>query len=305
VNETTLDQITAAFVDALKGGQGALVQYQIPLLAAFGLLAFYLHFGPYVMTGSSNIGDAVANLLLFVLKCGIFLWLVVNLVPLADAMFDTFLQWGLAPTGGMFTAESFRKPSLILVTGFRAAGTLKAFVDSFTGWGTLWNWPTILVYQVAYVVIIVAFGFIALHLMITIIEYHLSVLVGMVLLPWAILSPVAFFSEFAIGWTTGGLVRVLVTGAIAGVAVPLFDLVSFRTTAGGDPTFASAVIAGFTSVIFAILAWVVPARAAAIAGRGVSLALHAGTMTAGVGSSVRFAMAGSEVVRGVSSMVRR
>src|SRR5438552_6507109 len=117
--------------------------------------------------------------------------------------------------------------------------------------------------------------------MMTIIGCYLSVLVSAVLVPWGVLQPTAFFTEFAIGWMTGGLVRILVTAAVVGTAVPLFDLVSFRTTGGGDPTFYSAIVTGLTSAVFGILSWVIPGRAAAIAGRGVSLALHGGTVMAG------------------------
>ena len=51
---------------------------------------------------------------------------------------------------------------------------------------------------------------------------------------WGVLAPTAFFSEFSIGWITGGLLRVLVTGAIVGIAVPLFDLLAITTTSGGS-----------------------------------------------------------------------
>src|SRR5207249_616822 len=125
---------------------------------------------------------------------------------------------------------------------------------------------------------------VAVHLMMTIIEFNLATLVGTVLVPWGVLQPTAFFTEFSIGWLTGGLVRVLVTGAIMGIAVPLFDLLAVTTTSGGDPSAYSALIMALTAGVFAILSWVVPGRAAAIAGRGVSLALHGGAiMTAAAG----------------------
>jgi type IV secretory pathway TrbL component len=139
----------------------------------------------------------------------------------------------------------------------------------------------LITYSLAYYAIVVAFAFIALHLMMTLIEYDLAVMVAMVLIPFGVLQPTAFFTEFSIGWVTGGLVRILVTAGIIGIALPLFDLVRFTTTSGGDPTFYSAVVCALTAVIFAILSWVIPGRAAAIAGRGVSLALHAGTLVAG------------------------
>jgi hypothetical protein len=42
--------------------------------------------------------------------------------------------------------------------------------------------------------------------------------------------------------------------------------------------------------IFAVLAWVIPARAASIASRGMSLAIHGGTVTAAAMTVARFGM---------------
>ncbi len=212
---------------------------------------------------------------------------------------------GSSPTGGGISVESFVQPSRVIDIGFRAAAPVQRFIMAFSGWGAIWNFFTLLIYTVSYWAIIVAFAFIALHLMVTIIEYNLAVLVGTVLIPWGVLQPTAFFTEFSIGWLTGGLVRILVTAAVVGTAVPLFDLVSFRTTGGGDPTFYSAIVTGLTSGVFAILSWVIPGRAAAIAGRGVSLALHGGTIIAGAAGGARGVLMVTAAIRGLSSLLRR
>jgi type IV secretion system protein TrbL len=305
MNAGILDTITRVFVDALRTGTGALHQYALPLLGVFALIAFYLEFGPCVMSGVSSLGDALGSLLLTALKIGVFYWLIVNLEPLARALFLTFLQWGLAPTGGGVSAETFLNPSRILDLGFRAAFPLSAFVQKFSGLSAAYNMFTLAGFTIAYWIIIVAFAFVTLDLIVTIIEYHMAVLVAAVLLPFGILRPIAFFSEFAIGWLTGGLVRILVTIALIGIAVPLFDLLVFRTTTGGDPTFYSALIVACTSGIFAVLAFVIPARAAGIAGRGMALALHGGTIMAGAASGVRGIMTVASGVRGVSTMLRK
>jgi type IV secretion system protein TrbL len=154
---------------------------------------------------------------------------------------------------------------------------------------------------IGYYAILVSFACIALHLMMTIIEFNLAVLAGTVLVPWGVLQPTAFFTEFSIGWITGGLVRVLITAAMIGIALPLFDTVRPTMTAGGDPTLYSALVAGLTSLVFAILAWVVPARAAAIAGRGVSLAVHGGTIVAGTAVAGRAAAVGYRGARALAA----
>jgi len=308
VNATILDTITTAFVGALQAGSGAIQAYALPLLGVFAVLACYLHLGPLLMSGAV-LGDALGSLVLSVLKIGVFYWLLVHLAPLASAAFLTFFQWGLAPAGGGFSQASFVHPSVLIDLGFRVALPLQELMGKFTGWASLWNFYLLAFYMVAYWGIVLAFTFVALHLMVTIIEYHLAVMVGAVLIPWGVLQPTAFLTEFSIGWLTGGLVRILVTAAIVGIAVPLFQLITLHTTGGGDPTLYSAIVVALTSGVFGILSWVIPGRAAAIAGRGVSLALHGGTILAGAASGARGVLvvnaAATAAARGVSSLLRR
>jgi hypothetical protein len=120
-----------------------------------------------------------------------------------------------------------------------------------------------------------------------------------------VLQPTAFFTGFSIGWLTGGLVRILVTGAIVGIATPLFQIVTANTTVGGDPTIYSAFVMALTSGVFGIVSWVIPGRAAAIAGRGVSLALHGGALLAGAAGPVRGVILVSRAIQGVSSLLQR
>ncbi len=305
MNAGILDTITNAFVGAIQAGMGALSASSLPLLGVFALIAFYVTLGPVLASGGAMAGDALAALLLSAVKIGIFYWLLVNLVALVDALLLTFLQWGVAPAGGAVSVDTFRNPSRIIDTGFRIAAPIRDFTDSYVQWAAVWKWHTLVAYSLAYYAIVLGFTFIALHLMMTIIEFYLAAMVGTVLIPFGVLQPTAFFTEFSIGWITGGLIRVLLTAAVVGIALPLFELVIFHKTAGGDPTFYSAMICGIASVIFAMLSWVIPQRAAVIAGRGVSLALSASTLTSGVASGARGLLTLSSVIRGASSLVRR
>jgi P-type conjugative transfer protein TrbL len=298
MNAGILDTITAAFVDALHTGQGALAQYALPLLAILATIAFYLQLGPLVASGGAGAGDAVASALLMAVRIGVFYWLLVKLAPLAEAALLTFLQWGIAPTGGGVSAATFLAPSKVLDVGFRLGWPIRDYTDSLISWAAVWNWPILITYSLAYYAIVVSFAFIALHLMMTLIEYYLAVMVATVLIPFGVLQPTAFFTEFSIGWVTGGLIRILITAGLIGIALPLFDLIQFNRAGGVDPTFYSAVLSGLTSLIFAILSWVIPGRAAAIAGRGVSLALHAGTLVAGAASAGRLGLAGGRALHG-------
>ena len=60
-----------------------------------------------------------------------------------------------------------------------------------------------------------------------------------------------------------------------------------------------------TSLVFAILAWLIPGRAASIAGRGVSLALHGGAIVAAAAGGLRGVVLVQAAIRGMSTLVRR
>jgi P-type conjugative transfer protein TrbL len=303
MNTGILDTITGVFVNAIQAGAGTLATFSLPLLGVFAIIAFYLHVGPALASGGAGMGDTLAGVLLMLLKIGVFSWLLQHFVAITTAAFQTFLQWGQAAGGGV-SLGTFLTPSTVMDVGFRIATPIRDFTDNLVKWAALWKWPTLLTYSLVYYVILLSFAFIAVHLMATIIEFNLAVLVGTVLVPWGVLQPTAFFTEFAIGWITGGLVRVLTTAAMVGIALPLFAQVQPNLTGGGDPTYFGALIAGLTSLVFAILAWIIPARAAAIAGRGVSLAVHGGTIVSGSIVAAQGAVGGYRVARAVATQAR-
>jgi len=305
---TILDSITGAFLAGLQAGIGVLGQYSIALLGVTTLIAFYFQVGPLLAMGSAGVSDAIGTVLFLFLRAGILFWLLVNLVPLADATLATFLQWGLAATPGGFALDSFKNPSAIVDVGFRAANPLRQFQVSLTGIAKIaWNPLTSSGYMIGYLVIVTAFFLVALHLAMVLIEFYLAVMVGAVLIPFAMVVHLGHFAEFSLGWLTGGLVRVLVTAAIVGIATPLFDTLQFNLTAGGDPTFYSALVVAMAAVMFAIVSWVVPNRAAGLAGRGLSLS--GATIAAAAATGARWGMTGAtlggQAIRGVSQLLRR
>jgi P-type conjugative transfer protein TrbL len=299
------DTIVTTFTAALQSGAQTLTASALPLLLVFATIAFYRDMSALTLQGGAGAGDAIAHALLSVVRIGIFYWLVQNILPVTTAAYQTFLQWGAAPATDGVSTQTFLTPSTIVNAGFTLAKSMATYERNLLGWSAVWSPFTVLSYGLAYWLIVIAFAGIGLHLMMTLIEFYLAVMVSVVLLPWGVLQPTAFFAEFSLGWITGGLVRVLITAALVGLAVPMITNLKLNPSSGGDPTLYSAVLLSLASGVLAIISWVVPARAAAIAGRGVSLALHGGTLVAGAASAGRFALAVQGATRGVSSMLRR
>jgi len=305
VDAGIFDTIVTTFTAALQSGAQTLTTYALPLLLVFATIAFYRDMGALALQGGGGAGEAIGQALINVLRIGIFFWLVQNILPLTTAAYQTFLQWGAAPATDGVSTDTFLTPSTIVNAGFTLGKNMATYKRILLGWSAVWSPFTVFSYGLAYWLIVIAFAVIGLHLMMTLIEFYLAVMVSVVLLPWGVLQPTAFFAEFAIGWITGGLVRVLITAALVGLAVPMITNLKLNPSSGGDPTLYSAVLLSLASGVLAIISWVVPARAAAIAGRGASLALHGGTLVAGAAGAGRFALAGAGAIRGVSRMIRR
>ena len=188
--------------------------------------------------------------------------------------------------------------------GFQIAEPLQAAATRMTGWTGLWNMPQIMLLDMASTAIVSAFPLVAVALMVTQIEYHLSVMVGAVLIPFGIFGPTAFLTEFCIGWITGSLLRVLVTAVMVGVGFPLFSTAVMAMTAGGDPTKYSAMIVALVSLLYAGLSWWIPNKAATMCGR-VALGLSASTIVSGAMGLARVPLAAAQTVHGVSQMLQQ
>jgi type IV secretory pathway TrbL component len=305
IEATVFDDITTAFVTGLQAGTATLGVFSIPLLGVLGLIAFYWELGPRLVLGSAGMGDAIAGTLLQLLKVGVGYWVLFNLVPMSDAAFTTFLGWGASLTGSTFTGAQLGHPSIMMQMGALAIAPQQSFIDRLIGWGKVFDFDHVVNFDVAGWIIWFAVLAITLHTMMMLIEWHMSVLTATVLLPWGILNRTAFFAEASVGWLGGNLIRLLVTGAFMGIAVPLFDGIrqSNLNAATGDPSVYGQFRLVGVALVFAILAWVIPGRAANLAGRG--LALSGAQIMGAAAGTTRFVLFGSSVLRGVSSMLGR
>jgi P-type conjugative transfer protein TrbL len=307
MNAGIFDTLTNAFINPIDGGFGVLSRYALPLLAVLGAIYLVLQLSETVIRGSP-LNDLLATFLWTLVKIGVFYWIIVIFRDLALAALDTFVTWGLAPSGGQFGLPDFLRPSRIVDAGFVSAVPLQDFIVKQTGWAAVKNWGQIMLYRAAYAAVIVGFVGMALAVMVALIEMHLAIMAGIVLFPWGILSYTMFLSELAIAWIAAGLVRMFITAALMGVSVPLFALAALPTVTGTDPDVYGSVILAVVAVVFALLVWVIPNRAAGMAGRGAALALTGEHIVssgmAGFQGAQFAARAATEVVRGVSQMVR-
>jgi type IV secretion system protein TrbL len=310
MNAGLLDIIVGTFVVALDGAFAALTRYSIPLLAIVGLIYFLIAVGQMTTVGNYSLA-ALGDVLWIILKWGVLYWIVFVLYDLFwNGAFMTFLQWGLEAGGGTFGLDAFLRPSAVVDAGVIAAGPIYDYLNNLSGMGAVWNLPTAIFFVAAFVLIIVSFAVMALHVMMTIIEFKLAVATATVLIPWAVLTQTAVFGELALSWLAAGLVRVMLTAIMMSIGVPLFELFAFPggspASGGSDPTIYQAIAMSMGALVFAVLAWVLPSRAAAIGGRGMALAIGGDSLVAG--GMAGYAIASRAVggaIRGTSRLLGR
>jgi P-type conjugative transfer protein TrbL len=301
------DLITRAFVDPISGGGAVLWRYALPLLGVLGAIYLTLCLCDVVIRGAP-LNVLLATFIWTCVKIGVFYWIIVVFRDLAMAALDTFVAWGLVPGGGQFGLPDFMHPSSVVEAGFKAAVPIQDYIVRQTGLAALYNFAQVLVYRAAYVFVVLSFVEMALAVMVALIEFHLAIMSGTVLFPWGILSYTMFLSELSIAWITAGLVRMFLTAAMMGISVPLFALAALPTGNQVDPGFSDSIILAAVAVVFAILVWIIPNRAAGMAGRGAALALTGEHIVssgmAGFQGAQFAARAVQETVRGASQLVR-
>ena len=306
-----LDQVLAMFVAAFKTGTLSLGAYSIPLLGAFALIGWYWNFGRSLALGGGMTGDALASALLYAINIGVAYWLCVNILPMGEALYNTFLMWGQSVGGSAASSAgattALLTPSSLAGIGLTITAPLDAFIRAHAGPSALWNVHLLMGYGVANVAIILVFIVVAVALLFSVIEFYFSLMLGSILIPFGVFGPTAFLCEFAIGWIVGGAVRVLAIGAITGLGFPLFATLNLPTGPGGTPTFEGAIVMFTVGLVYVGLAVIIPQRAAGMCGRASMGITASGVLGAAMGWS-RFATgaaATANAIRGASQMMQR
>jgi type IV secretion system protein TrbL len=305
---TIIDKITAAFLAALQTGGQALAVFSLAILGVCAVISYYREYSATVMSSGAGTGDALAHALLLIFSAGCYLFLLTQLFQMAQAALDTVFYWGLRGAGGGVSSAQLRAPSFIFEAGLKAAQRIAAFDTWFRSIHSTIRLAVSPVDLIAYVTILLSFIAITAHHMMMIIEYNLAVMLASVLVPWGIWRTSAGIAEFGLGWLTGSLIRALVSSALIGIATPTFDLLHQPIPGTGYYTLSQTFILLGGSFVYLVLAWVIPANAARMAGQA-SLGLTGATFTAAASSMARFGMMAmglnSAVSRVISPMLRR
>src|SRR2546422_278905 len=124
---TLIDQITAAFLAAIDAGQQALAVFTLPILAVCALISYYREYSATVMSSGAGTGEALAHALAILFVTGCYMFVLLQLFAIAQAVLDTVFFWGLLGAGGSVSSAQLTAPSFIFEAGMRAAKPIADF----------------------------------------------------------------------------------------------------------------------------------------------------------------------------------
>jgi type IV secretion system protein TrbL len=211
-----IDRFTETFSRYIDSGFGLLsgdVAFLTTVLVAIDITLAGLF---WALMGEDNVP---AQLIRKVLYVGFFALLIGNFKSLADIVFQSFAGLGLKASGTALTANDLMRPGFVASAGFAAAKPLLEKAGELIGITTFFsNFVTIAVLLLGWLIVLLAFFVLSVQLVITIIEFKLTVLAGFVLVPFALFGQTAFLAERVLGNVISSGIKLMVLAIVVASA---------------------------------------------------------------------------------------
>jgi type IV secretory pathway TrbL component len=301
---TLIDDLTRGFLDAIQAGGAHLAIYSLLILSLAGTIAYYREYATILMYGT-GVGDALAGLVMYAMAAMAYYWVSVNLWSMGLAVLGAAMQWGTEVSGYAFSLDNLSRPSFILDIGMKVAFPSLEFGS---WWQKMWATVNMAVTPIDSIVgwiVVLCFVAVLLHHIMMLVEFFLAMACGYVLIPWGIWTFTAPLAEFAVGWFFGGFIRAFLSMVMVGIGTGVFTALQ----PGGGWALADwwqTLMRAVSALLFAVLCWQVPARAANRVG-SATLGLTGNIMTSAAMTTARLGMmatgVGGSAIRGVSRMI--
>lgn len=224
--------------------------------------------------------DVIARLIKKTLYIGTFSFIIGNFNALAGILFKSFAGLGLLASGSGMSPAEFLHPGHLAKIGVDAAHPIMVQLGDLTGFPEVFvNLDTIVVLFLAWLVVIVSFFVLSVQLFVTLIEFKLTTLAGLVLVPFAFWNKTAFLAERVLGNVFSSGIKVLVLAVILGIGSGLFG--EFKLPDGAEPSIDDAL-----TIMLASLAML----GLGIFGPGIANGLVSGAPQLGAGAAAGTAL---------------
>ena len=215
-----VDGFTETFLTFIDSGFGLLgpdVGFLIRVLVTIDIVLAGL---TWAMTAE---GDVFAGLLRKVLYVGAFALILNNYAVLADIIFASFIDLGLAASGAALRPDDLLRPGFVANTGITAAHPILLDIQTLIGFPEIVvNAVEIAILLLAWLGVVAAFFVLAVQMFVTLVEFKLMALAGFVLVPFALWRRTTFLAERVLGSVMASGVKVMVLAVIIGIGSTIF-----------------------------------------------------------------------------------
>lgn len=215
-------------------------------------------FGIMIVTGKKS--DFMVIVMKF-FTLGIMCFLIIKYEYLA-IRFQQSIVWIAAKVGGENTMEYFYNPTLVVEFANRDILTpLRNLIDQSTSWTTKLELQ--IFYGFASIAITLCFIIVAIQLVIAILEFHLILLMGLILLPFNIFEPLQFIGSKVFQSIIGQAIKLAFIVLIIGISLNVFkSVIRFPDKNSFSLEFIFSFVAA--SGVMALLAWNAPGLASSM-----------------------------------------
>lgn len=168
--------------------------------------------------------EQVAGLFRRVLGLGIWIWIVQAFPHLAQTLVESLATAALRAGGGGDDFKVMLDPSAIMTRGLKATKPFKDFIDAI---------PTLdvgdkVAYYLCYLAIIWMYIWMSFCIFYPVIEYYIFVVIGSVLIPFAINKHTRFIADKAINMVVGCGIKLMVLGFCLAIIQPVLSQIKFK-----------------------------------------------------------------------------
>lgn len=278
-----LDEVVLTFEQAITGNAYSV----IGLMTNMMYLLMTIDFVWGVLVNLLNGRNFIAFLVEKIMKYGIWFWLFRKSPELINTIADGFVQIGAAVGGDISLLKS---PTSIIDNGYRILYPLwEYFLDNALSLLTLNIGQFVIMGFIAFV-ISGCFVWMAIHAVVTYIEFFIISIMAIVLLPFGMLNKTAFLAEKAVGAIPSAGVKLCVLQIVLTVSAKVLNSLVIDITTTDVNSYMTVVA---VCAICAIINARAPEMAAGLLSGSPSLSAGsaAGVTTAAASSTVSAAIA--------------
>jgi len=279
-----LTQVLNTFINVFSSGFGVLTPRAQAVLGTLAAIEIALAALFWALRGQ----DFTAPFLRKLLRIGFFTFLVASWPTLTQGVANGLADIGAMAAGG--SSAMVTDPSRILDQAFVVIQPIADELNRLQedGWmGVIASLAVIIQYILASFLILVAFAILAVTCFVTVIEFFMVAVLGLILVPWGISNHTSFLAEKAIGAVIAQGVKLMVLSfiiAVYGMVLGTFTL----PPAPELPVTWMTVVSAFVLTVLAVHA---PAVAGGLlsgspsltAGSAAGVAIGAGAAAIGAG----------------------